>query len=77
LRRPYAQRAHVGEVYASGSGIQNDVMGFMLATAAMLKLEQSIAFDRDPNLKRKTDVTNLLADPTKIKQFGREPKKDY
>jgi len=52
-------------------------MGFMLATAAMLKLEQSIAFDRDPNLKRKTDVTNLLADPTKIKQFGREPKKDY
>jgi GDP-D-mannose dehydratase len=41
----------------------------------MLKLEQSVPFDRDPNLKRKTDVTNLLADPTKIKQLGWEPTK--
>jgi nucleoside-diphosphate-sugar epimerase len=50
-------------------------MGFILATAAMLELERSVPPDRDPHLKRKTDVTNLLADPTKIKQLGWEPKK--
>lgn len=37
-------------------------MSFVLATAAMLKLEQSIPFDRDPNLRQ---MSNLFTDPTK------------
>jgi hypothetical protein len=49
-------------------------MGFILATAAMLELERSIPLDRDPHLKRKTNVTNQLADPTKIKQLDGYPK---
>jgi GDP-D-mannose dehydratase len=38
----------------------------------MLELERSVPLDRDPHLKRKIDVTNLLADPIKIKQLGWE-----
>jgi GDP-D-mannose dehydratase len=72
LGRPYVQRGHVGEAYVAGSGIQNYVMGFILATVAMLELERSVPLDRDPHLKRKIDVTNLLADPIKIKQLGWE-----
>lgn len=77
LREPdLAQyRGHVGEVYVSGPGIQNDVMSFVLATDVMLKLEQSVPFDRDPNLKRKTDVTNLLAEPTKINNWAGNQRK--
>lgn len=48
---------------------------FILATAAILELERSVPLDRDPHLKRKTDVTNLLSDPIKIKQLGWEAKK--
>jgi hypothetical protein len=47
-------------------------MGFILATVAMLELERSVPLDRDPHLKRKIDVTNLLADPIKIKQLSWE-----
>ena len=42
---------HVGELYVSGSEIQNDVMGFILATTAMLELERSVPLDL--HLKRK------------------------
>ena len=61
LREPdLAQyRGRVGEVYVSGRGIQNDVMSLVLPIAAMLKLEQSIPFDRDPNLKRKIGVKSI------------------
>jgi hypothetical protein len=50
----------------SGSGIQNDIM---------VELELSVPLDRDPHLKRKTDVTNLLADSTKINNWAGNQRK--
>lgn len=72
------QRGHAGEVYVSGSGKQYSIKDFIKLTGNHLELQEfkHYGIDSDPSLKRKTDVTNLLADPTKIKQLGWSPKKD-
>lgn len=69
------QRGHAGEVYVSGSGKQYSIQEFYNMTENQLDF-LSDSFVRDEKLKRKTDVTNLMADPTKIKQLGWEPRKN-
>lgn len=69
------ERGKAGEVYVSGSGEQLSIDDFFVITNNMLNNDlPDIIIDE--NLKRKTDVTNLLADPTKIKQLGWNPKKN-
>jgi len=69
------QRGHAGEVYVSGSGKQYSVQDFINMTSEALDLAY-IELVSGGLLMRKTDVTNLMADPTKIKRLGWEPKKD-
>lgn len=72
-----AQRGHFGEVYVSGSGKQHSIHDFIYLTRHQLGIDNlSIGVRADESLLRKTDVTNLMADPTKIKQLGWNPKKD-
>lgn len=69
------QRGHVGEVYVSGSGKQYSIAEFF--KMAQDKIGGPMEYAReDSSLMRKTDVTNLMADPTKIKALGWSPKKD-
>ena len=70
------QRGHFGEVYVSGSGKQYSIREFMSMVAEKLDIVYIPEIIQAPHLVRKTDVTNLMADPTKIKQLGWEPKKD-
>ena len=70
------QRGHAGEVYVSGSGKQYSVREFIDMVDEKLGLNHQYHTLKAGSLRRKTDVTNLLADPTKIKQLGWQPKKD-
>jgi GDPmannose 4,6-dehydratase len=67
------QRGHLGEVYVSGSGKQYSIQEFIDITSDDLGIDPQIVINE--SLKRKTDVTNLMADASKIKQLGWEPKK--
>ena len=66
-------KGHVGEVYVSGSGKQYSIQDFINMTIDKLGISPYIYIEE--SLKRKTDVTNLMADPTKIKQLGWSPQK--
>ena len=68
------QRGRAGEVYVSGSGKQYSIEDFITMTVDQLGLERNITTFEDQHLLRKTDVTNLLADPTKIKALGWQPR---
>lgn len=73
-----SERGHDGEVYVMGSGIQHSISDFIELTARQLELDP-YKYDYvkiDESLLRKTDVTNLLADASKIKQLGWNPKKN-
>lgn len=65
-----------GGVYVSGSGKQYSIAQFIEMVSDKLEIDSLGRVYTDEKLKRKTDVTNLLADPTKIKQLGWKPKKD-
>ena len=67
------QRGKAGEVYVSGSGIQYSIAQFIQLVDNKLGIDSCGHVVVDNSLKRKTDVTNLLADPTKIKQLGWSP----
>ena len=69
------QRGHAGEVYVSGSGKQYSIHEFIDMAQDILDVHGLNIYENE-SLKRKTDVTNLMADPTKIKQLGWQPKKD-
>ena len=69
------QRGRAGEVYVSGSGKQYSIIDFINIVREKLQ-SPGLVTTRDHSLYRKTDVTNLLADPTKIKALGWSPKKD-
>lgn len=68
-------KGHAGEVYVSGSGKQYSILQFILTAADQLDISVG-EIHQDESLKRKTDVTNLMADPAKIKQLGWEPRKN-
>ena len=69
-------RVRMGETYVMGSGEQHSIDDFIdLAMLEMSKDDDVLGCTviRDPSLMRKTDVNNLLADPTKIKNIGWTP----
>lgn len=70
------QRGKPGEVYVSGSGKQYSIAQFIQMADDQLKIDSLGHVYTDEKLMRKTDVTNLLADPTKIKALGWNPRKN-
>lgn len=70
------QRGRVGEVYVMGSGVQYSIAQFIQMVDDELEINSLGKIYSYPDLERKTDVTNLVADASKIRQLGWQPKKD-
>lgn len=73
--RLLAERGRVGEVYVMGSGVQYSIAQYIQMVDDELDSSSLGKVYSYPDLKRKTDVTNLVADASKIRKLGWEPKK--
>lgn len=71
-----ALEARVGEVYVMGSGRQYSIAEFIQMVSDELGVDSLGDVYVNDSLKRKTDVTNLVADASKIRRLGWSPKKD-